>query len=288
MKSHTRRRRLIAQTLSAAALFGALAMQSRADLWSVASFTFFVQAEASGESPFDDFFSRKGGGSSGVGLSDSRTFDANGSLVDGDGSSTASAFASYAAVGNVLSLSANAGSDVDPGDFMIAGLASGVASVTVDFALPAGGTYRVIDGNFGGTHADSTGSLGPVGGDPILSFSMGTQPNGEQGNLAPGTYRIVVESSAYSNFNFFNGLFAGSSCTLDIEVIPAATCVGDLTADNQVDDADFQLFAVAYDLLDCADPAMPAGCPADLNADGFVDDLDFQLFAVAYDQLICP
>jgi hypothetical protein len=55
-----------------------------------------------------------------------------------------------------------------------------------------------------------------------------------------------------------------------------------------VDDADFQLFAVAYDLLDCADPAMPAGCPADLNADGFVDDLDFQLFAVAYDQLICP
>ena len=69
--------------------------------------------------------------------------------------------------------------------------------------------------------------------------------------------------------------------------VNAAACVGDLNSDNQVDDADFQIFVVAYDILDCADASMPAGCPADLNADGFVDDLDFQLFAVAYDQLLC-
>jgi hypothetical protein len=69
--------------------------------------------------------------------------------------------------------------------------------------------------------------------------------------------------------------------------VNATACVGDLNSDNQVDDADFQIFVVAYDILDCADAAMPAGCPADLNADGFVDDLDFQLFAVAYDQLLC-
>lgn len=70
--------------------------------------------------------------------------------------------------------------------------------------------------------------------------------------------------------------------------VNAAACVGDLNADSLVDDTDFQIFVVAYDILDCTDPAMPAGCPADFNADEVVDDLDFQLFAGAYDELICP
>jgi hypothetical protein len=33
---------------------------------------------------------------------------------------------------------------------------------------------------------------------------------------------------------------------------------------------------------------MPAGCPADFNRDGNVDDADFVLFADAYDTLLCP
>ncbi|MBL8885231.1 MAG: hypothetical protein JNK16_01110 [Phycisphaerales bacterium] len=65
-------------------------------------------------------------------------------------------------------------------------------------------------------------------------------------------------------------------------------CAGDLNGDAQVDDADFILFVSAYNLLDCADPGMPAGCPADLNGDGFVDDSDFVVFVTAYNQLICP
>jgi hypothetical protein len=55
-----------------------------------------------------------------------------------------------------------------------------------------------------------------------------------------------------------------------------------------VDDLDFLIFVVAYDILDCADPSMPAGCPSDLNGDGVVDDLDFQVFVVAYNLLLCP
>jgi len=65
-------------------------------------------------------------------------------------------------------------------------------------------------------------------------------------------------------------------------------CRSDLSADGYVDDTDFVQFAVAYDLLDCTDPNMPAGCPADVNGDGFVDDGDFVLFATAYDLLECP
>lgn len=61
-------------------------------------------------------------------------------------------------------------------------------------------------------------------------------------------------------------------------------CAGDLNADGQVDDADFQIFAVNYDVL----VVPPASMAADLNHDAQVDDADFQLFAVAYDALVCP
>jgi hypothetical protein len=69
---------------------------------------------------------------------------------------------------------------------------------------------------------------------------------------------------------------------------PGQACTGDLNGDQQVDDSDFVIFAVAYNVLDCADGAMPPGCPADFNDDQFVDDSDFVLFASAYDALLCP
>ncbi|MBS0190806.1 MAG: S8 family serine peptidase [Phycisphaerales bacterium] len=65
-------------------------------------------------------------------------------------------------------------------------------------------------------------------------------------------------------------------------------CPSDLNFDELVDDADFTPFVVSYNLLDCADPAMPAACSADLNGDGLVDDADFSLFVAAYDALLCP
>ncbi|MBS0190929.1 MAG: hypothetical protein U0573_03415 [Phycisphaerales bacterium] len=65
-------------------------------------------------------------------------------------------------------------------------------------------------------------------------------------------------------------------------------CVGDLNNDGLVDDADFVLFANAYNLLMCDDPTMPYPCPADFNSDGMVDDSDFVLFVNGYDALLCP
>lgn len=73
----------------------------------------------------------------------------------------------------------------------------------------------------------------------------------------------------------------------DAQFTFGAACPGDLNGDSMVDDSDFVIFAGAYDLLDCADPSMPAGCPGDLNDDGFVDDADFVVFANAYDVLTC-
>jgi len=65
-------------------------------------------------------------------------------------------------------------------------------------------------------------------------------------------------------------------------------CPEDFNHDNQVDDADFTVFVVGYNILDCADPVMPLGCAADINYDGFVDDADFVVFIGAYDTLLCP
>jgi hypothetical protein len=68
----------------------------------------------------------------------------------------------------------------------------------------------------------------------------------------------------------------------------ARPCPADFNADAVVDDADFQIFVVAYDILDCTDPAMPAACPADLDRNSVVDDADFQRFVLAYNEVVCP
>lgn len=65
-------------------------------------------------------------------------------------------------------------------------------------------------------------------------------------------------------------------------------CAADLDCSALVDDADFIVFLVAYNMLDCADPSMPPDCPSDLNRDGVVDDADFGVFVVAYNELVCP
>ena len=66
------------------------------------------------------------------------------------------------------------------------------------------------------------------------------------------------------------------------------TCPGDLNGDGLVDDADFLIFVAGYNILDCADPAMPANCPADIDGNEVADDADFSIFVVAYNELLCP
>jgi len=62
--------------------------------------------------------------------------------------------------------------------------------------------------------------------------------------------------------------------------ISIAPCLADLSGDRIVDDADFALFAIAYDEL-----MTDAG---DMNGDGVTDDSDFSVFASQYDAIGCP
>ncbi len=61
-------------------------------------------------------------------------------------------------------------------------------------------------------------------------------------------------------------------------------CPADFNGDQQVDDSDFVIFALNYDLL----TVPPANAACDLSGDGLVEDADFVLFAAAYDALVCP
>lgn len=60
----------------------------------------------------------------------------------------------------------------------------------------------------------------------------------------------------------------------------------DLDFDGLVDDADFVLFSLQYDALECNAPNMPDECSADINHDGQVDDADFVIFVREYNRIL--
>lgn len=136
------------------------------------------------------------------------------------------------------------------------------------------------------------------GGAAYLGSNTLNVTNDSDGNAAPafGTGLPTSSTKALQ----YNGAASGASTTnLANYAITAgaavvvnnarvgftvkAACSGDLNNDGFVDDADFVLFAAAYDELVCS-----GACPADLNNDAFVDDADFVVFAAAYDVLLCP
>ncbi len=127
-------------------------------------------------------------------------------------------------------------------------------------------------------------------GVPIIDGSGGSSPAGGFVRGAYSTTLIIDDTSETDSGYYQCSLLGccGSPATQLVRVTVGTPCPGDLNGDNQVDDADFVIFASAYNILVCDDPAMPPGCPADLNTDTYVDDADFVLFAAAYDALLCP
>jgi len=121
----------------------------------------------------------------------------------------------------------------------------------------------------GGALADGpTGTGSVISGSQEATLMISGVTSGDIGN-----YDVVVSNSC--------GTVLSAGAVLRI-------CPGDLNNDGFVDDSDFVLFIVGYNILDCADPSMPLLCPADLNGDAMVDDADFQVFVGAYNELVCP
>ncbi|MBX3387819.1 MAG: hypothetical protein KF691_00040 [Phycisphaeraceae bacterium] len=102
------------------------------------------------------------------------------------------------------------------------------------------------------------------------------------------TKTLTIHNAHPADAGSYDALVSNSCGSALSDPATLSVCAGDLNGDGFVDDADFVLFLAGYNILDCADAAMPVGCPADLNSDAVVDDADFQLFVPAYDALICP
>ncbi len=108
------------------------------------------------------------------------------------------------------------------------------------------------------------------------------------GSIALGGSMVIPTTPGVQSLFAFSSYNPPLGGRAQLILTIAAACPSDLNADNVVDDLDFQIFVVQYDILACEDPAMPAGCSADLNGDLIVEDADFSVFVVAYDAVLCP
>lgn len=103
-----------------------------------------------------------------------------------------------------------------------------------------------------------------------------------------GTVNIMTVGCAGTSGIPIRCVSTGDCGTLFSDVVTLTICGADLNCDGVVDDADFQIFVVAYDALVCSGQGLPANCPSDLNGDNRVDDVDFVRFVAAYNELVCP
>jgi len=142
---------------------------------------------------------------------------------------------------------------------------------------PMSGLFADVANGSSGTHPSGgavSGAFGalpsPTNTTPLVLSITDARP------ADSARYRVVVTGDC------------GSGASSPAQVTVLDSCPADINGDGIVDDADFVLFAAAYDLLDCSDPGMPSGCPSDIDADALVDDVDFVLFVAGYDALVCP
>ncbi len=205
--------------------------------------------------------------------------------------------------GTIVSVSTSAVGSIPPGN--VAPNASGTAlTQTLFMAINNINAAGVVAGNgaanAAAAEAVSSGfevsiSLADLGGasafDNIRVVAMlnGSGHNFLSNQVLPGVPSPQVNIGG-DGAGTFTGSLSGVNFTTfaGLQYFTVYTCHADLNEDGVVDDADFVIFAKAYNILLCSDPTMPSGCPADLNSDGFVDDADFVIFAAGYNELVCP
>lgn len=277
--------------LSAATLFASTAAHADPGVWAGSTFTLDSFCLADAQSPIGTEFISGIGEGFDIGINNF----AFATLPDLSMAATASnAFSRFGPSsgmprGDRIIIEGFSNSRLAPEPNWSSGRAFGRSSVRVDFSLPFGGRFRILDGWF---RQDSVASSSTVtlGSESTQVFAFGDPadlPAGVFGVLAPGNYSLFFGSVSEATLGSPGGLFTEASYAFDLQLLANLTCPGDFNIDSRIDDSDFPAFAVAYNLLDCADPAMPLDCPADLDFNGFVDDADFAVFAGGYDLLIC-
>lgn len=160
-----------------------------------------------------------------------------------------------------------------------------------------GQTLSALNPNLAASFPIGTLKIGPGNpSQPTIVTIVDNRDNNTLGQSAcEAVYveNLIIESGAVLNAPACRVYYKtitnrGTIATLPNLLRLYGSCPADLNGDSVVDDADFSIFVVQYDVLDCADAGMPSGCSADLNSDLLVDDQDFSIFVVAYDAVLCP
>lgn len=166
--------------------------------------------------------------------------------------------------------------EIDPSVEFNATIAPCTQEPSSDLAF---GTFYVIDLSNGG----SAWYQSLVPGESEVSIPAGSI-------LADRAYLAVLtnENRVQTPAAGFGGAIGEMIFTQETRMFfnTRGPCPADLNDDGLVEDADFSLFAVAYNILSCSGGTQP-GCPADLTNDGAVMDDDFSVFVLAYDALLC-
>ncbi|MGH7245111.1 MAG: hypothetical protein ACREJD_16980 [Phycisphaerales bacterium] len=201
-----------------------------------------------------------------------------------------------------VSLKPNSVNDPNPFWYLPAGGPGAMGNKQMD----ANCYYEVSDGSMNGVKVTFSGTVisNTLAASHVATiFIKDFAPDYSSNNSAiipvvPGAFSFSLDTDPDPARHVQWGFTVVGPCVWITDIAPYGSavistssgpaCPGDLNNDQLVDDADFVIFAAAYNLLDCTDPTMPAGCPADLNGDGFVDDSDFVIFVGAYNALICP
>ncbi|MBX3381858.1 MAG: hypothetical protein KF805_17320, partial [Phycisphaeraceae bacterium] len=142
------------------------------------------------------------------------------------------------------------------------------------------GTFFIVDLSNG----DSVWYQSFQPGEDSFTIPAGTIPAGR------AFIAVLSNENRFQTPNAgFGGAIAEMIFTQETQIFfnTRGPCPADLNGDGVVDDADFSLFAQAYNALACTS-GTHEGCPADLTNDGVVVDDDFVVFVVAYNELLCP
>lgn len=126
-----------------------------------------------------------------------------------------------------------------------------------------------------------TGYTYKYGGPEALYLASGVAPDWSYGTTDSISFTLEMRDSGYGFSPPASTIVpAGEDGLAAVIALVTSLCPADLNHDNVVDDSDFQLFVVAYDIL-----LSNAG---DFTGDGLTDDADFSQFVAAYDKLTCP
>lgn len=158
--------------------------------------------------------------------------------------------------------------------------APGVSIASTDIQGAGGYNTSATAGNY--TYVDGTSFASPLS-SAVAALVLSYKPS-----LTAAQVERAMQQGARDQLTPGYDTGSGWGFVDAYRSLERVRCPADLTFDDIVEDGDFSLFVVSYDLLLCDDPSMPLACSADLNGDNVVDDADFSLFVIAYDALLCP